>query len=129
MGVPVADLKFNIDDITNLARKLSTLQPYLTQQEYKLLLAIFAAAAARAEVVDVPTSSSTLPEAEVVGQKREALVGGVTAEALQNQLLNAYIPGSYFNEVTVLRSKVTGGEIPGAQAGNPAPDEGGQPRT
>jgi hypothetical protein len=122
MGVSVAELEFNLDAITSLAGKLSTVQG-LTGPEHDLLLAIFAAAAARAQVTNAGARTSTLPKAEVSGQ--EATPPNVTAEILKNQLLNAYIPGNYFQAVESLLG-TRGDHSMSAQAKKSAADEGGQ---
>jgi len=98
MGVLVDYLEFSINDITSLANKLSTIQN-LSAQDRALLLAIFAAAAARAEVTDSANAISTLPVAQIVGSSAEAGDAGVTPatpQSLQEQLLTSYIPGNYF---------------------------------
>ena len=94
MGVPVADLHFTLAQVTSLAEKLSKVQG-LSTEERDLLLAIFAAAAARAKVINEKAGTSTLPEAEVSSQASKPS-DDVTPEILQSQLLNAYIPGNYF---------------------------------
>jgi hypothetical protein len=114
MGVPVADLEFNLNDVTSLAEKLKALQPNLSQQEYMLLLAIFAAAAARATVTSQAAQTSTLPVPEISGQKATTPISRVTPETLKNQLLNAYIPGNYFQAVDPsTQDKITGDRTTG----------------
>ena len=98
MGVPVADLNFTLAEVTSLAQKLSmvqNLEESLTGPEHDLLLAIFAAAADRAQVVNAETQESTLPQAEVAQTVPEP-IPVVTPEILKDQLLQAYIPGNYF---------------------------------
>ena len=80
-------LEFDRKEIENLIQKLSTLN--LNEQERALLLAIFAAAADRAQQTG-PTVA-TLPEASV---------GEETLADLQQQLLTAYTPGNSFDSVT-----------------------------
>jgi hypothetical protein len=121
----VANLEFSQDDITGLARKLSTLQPYLSQQEYTLLLAIFAAAAAHLTGTDAVAGTSTLPKAGIFGQAAGANlpnVTNVTPAGLQEQLLTAYIPGNYFGGAAAT-DRITGGDPPTGQAWNPAAGE------
>jgi hypothetical protein len=116
----VDDLPFTLDDITHLTQTLSTLQPKLNKQDYKLLMAIFAAAAARID----GTGPVTLPQAEFVGQAEGAPLPDTPA-ALQEQLLTAYIPGNYF-QGRCGQSTVGEGLLRGP-AGNPAAGEGGKP--
>ncbi len=102
------DLEFQLHDITSLAQKLSTIQQSLTQQEHMLLLAIFAAAADRAVVSDPLAGTATLPVPEIQG---EAAGGGglqATLGDLQQQLLNAYVPGNYFDSVAAANKKIVG---------------------
>lgn len=95
----MANLEFSQQDIEDLARKLSTLQPFLSDQERALLLAIFAAAAGSAKPSGL--SGATLPKAGIVGQAAEAgTAAPVTAADLQRQLLGAYVPGNDFGSVT-----------------------------
>src|SRR6266581_4126820 len=95
----MADLEFNRQDIENLIRKVSTLQPYFSAQELQLLMSIFALAAERAEPGDAP-QVAMLPEAVVPGQQAGGGGGPATVAQLQQQLLQAYIPGSSFDSVT-----------------------------
>ena len=121
----MADFGFNRDDITNLAHKLGTIQSDLTHREWVLLLAIFAAAANRAEVTDAATGSSSLPNPEVVGLA-DGAVGYPDAADLQKQLLNAYIPGKYFDDLAS-GNKTVGLQNPRAKTGSSGAGEGGQP--
>ena len=128
MGVPVADFVFSLDEVTSLAQKLSNVKSALglTPQEYDLLLLIFAAAAARAEVTDVEAGVSTLPNAKIWGQTVGPGDPAVSSGDLQYQLLNAYIPGNYFQAVKPGQASTIGGDTsPSAQAKEPGPDEGG----
>ena len=79
------ELQFNRKDIEDLTRKVGTLEPYLSEQEHALLLAIFAAASERAEP---RTRAATLPTAGMEHPTREA---GTPRQAtfgeLQQQLL------------------------------------------
>jgi hypothetical protein len=128
MEVPVADIEFNLDDVTSLAQKLSNAKSALglTPKEYDLLLLIFAAAAARAEVTDVEAGTSTLPNAKIMGETVGPGDPAVTSGDLQYQLLNAYIPGNYFQAVAPGQASTIGDQSPSAQAKKPAADEGGQ---
>ena len=107
-GTPMADLEFQLKDISNLAQKLRTIQQSLSQQEHMLLLAIFAAAAARVTVSDPLAGTITLPVPEIRGETPGA--GGLQATLgdLQQQLLNAYIPGNYFDSVAGGNDKIVG---------------------
>ena len=127
MGVPVADLNFTLAEVTSLAQKLSTvqnLQESLTGPEHELLLAIFAAAAARVTVTNAVTKTSTLPQAHVVGQARGRIHDQSLAD-LQDQLIRAYIPGNYFQAVDPLAASTIGDDSPSAQAEKPPAGEGG----
>ena len=94
----MADFEFDPADIKSLAQKLNNVKQRLglSEQEYNLLLLIFAAAAARAEVIDGTTGRSTLPNAKIMGETVGPGDQGVTLGNLQDQLLKAYIPGNYF---------------------------------
>ena len=124
----MTDLEFNLDEVTSLARKLSAVQQDLTGGEYGLLLAIFAAAAARAEVTNADTGTSTLPLAEIFGQAATG-APNVTLGDLQHQLLNAYIPGNYFESVAATTDKTVGLRTLSALVENAAADEGARPET
>ena len=124
MGVPVDDLEFSLDDVTSLAQKLSSIQQNLSAQEYKLLLAIFAAAAARATVTNQAAKKSTLPQAHVVGQ-RSGRIPDQSLGDLQDQLIRAYIPGNYFEAVDPVAASTIGDQTPSAQAEKPPAGEGG----
>jgi hypothetical protein len=103
----VANLEFSPQDIENLAQKLGRLQPSLSQQEHMLLLAIFAAAADRAVVSDA-AGTATLPVPEIWGQVPGAGGKQATLGDLQEQLINAYVPGNYFDSVTAVNEKIVG---------------------
>jgi len=100
----MADLSFNKADINSLTQKLKNVQESLglTEHEYRLLLAIFAAAADRINLNNpAANNSSTLPLPEIFGAAPDAVADpNVTLGDLQNQLLNAYIPGSSFSETS-----------------------------
>jgi hypothetical protein len=94
----MADLEFNRDDIVSLIEKVSSLQPHFSTQELQLLMSIFALAAEHTVPTDTP-QVAMLPEATAPGQQ----AGGTepaTVDELQQQLLQAYIPGSSFDSVT-----------------------------
>jgi hypothetical protein len=102
----MADLEFNPQDITDLADKISTLQ--FTEQQRLLLLAIFAAAANRTEVSG-GGGTATLPMPELWGEIAGSGVGQDAAlGGLREQLLNAYVPGNYFDSATRRRDKIVG---------------------
>ena len=107
-GTPLADLEFNLQDISNLAQKLRGIQQSLSQQEHMLLLAIFAAAAARVTVSDPLAGTVTLPVPEIRGDTPGAGGPQATLGDLQQQLLNAYIPGNYFDSVAGGNDKIVG---------------------
>jgi len=104
----MADLEFNLQDITNLAQKLRALQQSLSQQEHMLLLAIFAAAADRTEVSDPMAGTVTLPVPEIWGDTAGAGGSQATLGDLQQQLLNAYLPGNYVESVAGGNKKIVG---------------------
>ena len=85
----MGEVKFTLQDVEDLTRKVSTLAPDLTANEHALLLAIFAAAADRIEVS--ATGQGTLPAAAVQGEQLGA--EQLTVADFRRQLLNAYIPG------------------------------------
>jgi hypothetical protein len=123
----VADFEFNLNDVKSLAGKLSAAKLNLSEQERQLLLAIFAAAAARAVVTDLKATTSTLPQAAIMVQAAGAGGPNVNLEELQNQLLNAYIPGNYFQAVGDALSRTVGLPNPYAPSEKPAPDKGEKP--
>jgi hypothetical protein len=95
----MANLDFTRQDIVDLVRKLSTLQPYLSAKEQALLLAIFGLAAEHAS--SSGSSGVTLPQAGTSGQAPGSGTSGQeTIASLQQQLLSAYIPGNSFNSLT-----------------------------
>jgi hypothetical protein len=111
----MANLDYTRQDIVDLVRKLSTLQPYLSGKEQALLLAIFGLAAEHAS--SFGSSGVTLPQAGTSGQAPGAATGGQeTIASLQQQLLSAYIPGNSFDSLTGGGS-LTGriGEDPGSK--------------
>src|SRR5713101_6448818 len=96
MEILMAELQFSQQEIENLAQKLSRIQPSLSERESTLLLAIFAAAADRAKRSG--PDGATLPGFEIRNPPPAAGTGQqVTLTGLQQQLLNAYIPGNDFN--------------------------------
>jgi hypothetical protein len=98
MEILMADLQFSQQEIEDLAQKLSRIQPSLSERESTLLLAIFAAAADRAKRSD-SGGGATLPWFEIRNPPPPPPGAGeqVTLTDLQQQLLNAYIPGNDFN--------------------------------
>lgn len=107
-ATPMAGLEFSLQDISSLVQKLQGIQQSLSQQEHMLLLAIFAAAADRVTVSDPLAGTATLPVAEIRGETPGA--GGLQATLgdLRQQLLNAYIPGNYFDSVSGGNEKIVG---------------------
>jgi hypothetical protein len=101
----MADLEFSRDDIVSLIEKISTLQPDFSDQELQLLTSIFALAAEHVMPAG-ELQTATLPEAVAPGQ--QAGVGPATVDELQQQLLQAYIPGSSFDSVTGSDAEVAG---------------------
>ncbi len=86
-------IEFTRGEIADLATKISEVAHELTEQERQLLLAVFAAAADRAQAVDVTRNLAELPAARFNPPE-------VTGEDLKQQLLGAYTPGQTFAEVT-----------------------------
>lgn len=121
----MADFLFDPADIASLAQKLNNAKQQLglTEQEYNLLLLIFAAAAARVEVVDDQTGRSSLPNARIVGQAVGPGDAGVALGNLKDQLLNAYIPGNYFLASDPRLANTRGDQSPPAK--KPPAGEGG----
>jgi len=103
------ELQFNRKDIEDLTRKVGTLEPYLSDEERALLLAIFAAASTHAAP---RTRAATLPTAETehptggAGIPREESFGD-----LQRKLLDAYVAGTDPTQGGFLAC-ITGTEIP-----------------
>jgi hypothetical protein len=93
----MAELEFSRDDIVSLIEKISTLQPDFSDQELQLLMSIFALAAEHVMPAG-ELQTAMLPEAVAPGQ--QAGGGPATVDELQQQLLQAYIPGSSFDSVT-----------------------------
>jgi hypothetical protein len=121
----MALLKFSRQEFQALVRKLSQQQPYFSPKERVLLLAIFAAAADRARPSG-PEGGVTLPVDEGWFQAPGVAVGTeqqATIADLQQQLLNAYLPGNSFD--SVIQGGLTGSitEIPpkGQLAGGSQP--------
>ena len=94
----MADLEFSRDDIVSLTEKVSTLQPQFSAHELQLLMSIFALAAEHAVPAPGP-ETVMLPEAAAPGQQAGGS-GAATVEELQQQLLQAYIPGTSFDSIT-----------------------------
>lgn len=125
----MAELEFTQGDIEALTRKLATLEPFFSNQERALLLAIFAAAAERAE--SYSAHGGILPQAASPGQAAGPGAGTgqpASLPLLQQQLLCAYIPGNSFDSVTHggLMDRITG--RPGSIGASPPAVQGeGQP--
>jgi hypothetical protein len=118
----MADMEFTQQDIQNLTRKLATLDPYFSDRERDLLLAIFATAAERAKPYG-SQHGGTLPQA-VSSVPPPGHGAGTGQQAslprLQQQLLSAYVPGNSFDSVTQggLTGRITG--TPGSITASPA---------
>ena len=84
----MADVEFTTENLVSLAGRLSEIDPPLSDEEQKLLVAIFAAAVGRSKKVP-SEESGTLPGTELnpPGDGQEDF------SELQKQLLNSYIPG------------------------------------
>jgi hypothetical protein len=95
----MADLEFNRQVIEGLTQKLAQLWPILSPTERALLLAIFGAAAGKANPPS-PNQPATLPAAS---NSAPALAAGADYKATlanyQQQLLTAYTPGNSFDSV------------------------------
>jgi hypothetical protein len=89
----MADLKFTRQEIDELIEKLGSFAADLSGSEWRLLLAIFAAAVDRVEP-STDNKSGTLPAPEVSGnlQKVEDPSASNAAE-LRDQLRQSYVPG------------------------------------
>lgn len=108
----MTDLEFTRADIEGLTRKLGGLD--LSSQERRLLLAIFAAAAKRAERTGKAGSSARIQEASVSPDPETQPRAQPTLADLQSQLLNAYTPTlEHFGSIT--------GPGPDKVAGPPPP--------
>jgi hypothetical protein len=112
----MAGVQFNLQDIEDLDQKLSTLQQFLSDKERALLLAIFAAAAGRIKV-------SITGQGELEGELPTPIVDQAlydrtdwqqTLADLQQQLLNAYIPGEDPDSGTQggMKAKITTPPLP-----------------
>jgi hypothetical protein len=89
----MADLEFSWKEFKGLTDKVSQVAPELSASQWNLLLAIFAAAADRAES-SPDKMSGTLPAAEVSDHPAKAEdPGGKNSADLRDQLLHAYMPG------------------------------------
>ena len=89
------DLEFSRADIEKLAEKLSGAK--LDAGDRELLLAIFAAAAARTKPVG--KGKAIIREAEI-NERPYTKKKVVRPESLREQLVNAYAPGNDFEIVT-----------------------------
>lgn len=102
VGFHVDNVPFSYEDIEHLADKLSGAG--LDDQERLLLVAIFAAAAARARPAE--PFKATLPSFAVSDKPgSEYGVENVPLKELKHQLLNAFIPGQDFTWVTIERKQ------------------------
>lgn len=105
----MADLEFSREEIENLAQRLSNdVNPRLDERETTLLKAIFAAAADHATPVGLG-GGAVLPGFEIRNQAREAALAD-----LQQELLNAYIPGNEEGGMNTFK-------VIGIPIGNPPP--------
>jgi hypothetical protein len=90
----MAELHFSWRDISELTKRLSSVAHELTEVEWALLLAIFAAAAERVESGE-GEANGTLPAARISDYPhRIESPRHLDPAELRNQLLHAYIPGS-----------------------------------
>jgi hypothetical protein len=110
-------VEFTHREIADLADKISEAAHVLTDKERVLLLAIFAIAADQAQLVDPEQGIVELPAARIDDPE-------VTRGELKLQLLRAYTPGKFFDEVHKSRKTVIGGMPPSATpaAAAPAPE-------
>ncbi len=109
----MAELQFSRKELEDLARKVGTLQPFLSDKERALLLAIFASAEHHVRVTE--PGHGAFAEVNVLGQELEE--GYPTLGDLMRQLLNSYIPGNQQPESGTsqgLNGKVTGMPPPGS---------------
>ncbi len=119
----MANLEFSRQEIVNLTRRVSNVDPPLSERETTLLLAIFAAAADRATPVGLG-GGATLPGFEIRNPPAAARTEReMTLSDLQQQLLNAYIPGS--NPDPVIPYKVVGVPVGWPPPPPPPPPENG----
>jgi hypothetical protein len=82
----MASVTFTREEIDRLTDKLGSLASKLTEPEWELLLAIFAAAADKVGASQDP-KSATLPGIQSENPRES------TARQLRDQLLRAYAPG------------------------------------
>jgi hypothetical protein len=133
-------VQFTLQDIEDLDQKLSTLQPFLSDKERNLLVAIFAAAVDRIEVstTDQGTLQGELPTPSLAQTLYARTDWQQTLADLQQQLLNAYIPEGDASPVDEggMKAKITTPPPPPpplppppppppAESAAPAPDESG----
>lgn len=89
----MADLQFSWEVVSELTERLSRVAHELSEEEWALLLAVFATAADRVESGPDKTSG-TLPEAEISERPRKIEdPSDENSEELREQLLHAYTPG------------------------------------
>jgi len=106
----MAELQFSRKELEDLARKVGTLQPFLSDKERELLLAIFASAEHHVTVSPTKPDHGAFDEVKVLGQELTEDENPTLGD-LQRQLLNSYIPGNTQPETGTplgLTAKVTG---------------------
>jgi hypothetical protein len=116
----MAELQFSRKELEDLARKVGTLQPFLSDKERELLLAIFASAEHHVTVRE--PGRGKFAEVNVLGQDLEEEESATLAD-LQRQLLNSYIKGNTEAEIGTplgLTAKISGMPSP-PPAPAPAP--------
>lgn len=110
----MAELQFSRKELEDLARKVGTLQPFLSDKERALLLAIFASAEHHVTVPE--PGQGAFPVVNVLAQELEEEESPTLAD-LQRQLLNSYIPGNEEPESGTplgLTAKIMGMPQPGS---------------
>jgi hypothetical protein len=110
----MSELQFSRKELEDLARKVGTLQPFLSDKERALLLAIFASAEHHVRVVE--PGHGAFAAVNVLGQELEEEEDPTLGD-LMRQLLNSYIPGNQEPEPGPpqgLTGKVTGMPQPGS---------------
>lgn len=108
----MAQLEFSRKELEDLARKVGTLQPFLSDKERELLLAIFASAAHHVTVSE--PGHGVFAPVNVLAQELDEEENATLAD-LQRQLLNSYIPGNQPGESGTslgLTAKISGMPTP-----------------
>ena len=113
-------VQFNQEDIADLATKISETTQELTPKEKLLLLAVFAAAADRATVIDRARGLAELPVARISDPE-------LTHGELKLQLLRAHTPGKYFDQDTRQFSVIGGIDFPPPSSSYPEDPDQDQP--